>query len=183
VVLLFFFAFVRNWDAFSAFITLYINPTIVVNFAKAGTALFTILQTVRYFRGLKAVSSPSDGFLAKPMIFPCRTAHTRLFPKTHSFSYSYLWVGIPVGWRGSVGGLLSSDASKQSYPWYMRLLSLNPGGAWHTVDGDDYLGRGHAGGGLQEKLYIYLGTQVRQISSTSEYLLGLEYLLFVSHGN
>lgn len=160
--LFFFFMVIQNWDGLLAFVSLYINPAVVIDFAKAGAALFTILQILRYFMGLKALSSPSDGFLAKPMIFPCRTSHTRLFPKIHSFSYSYLWVGIPVGWRGSVGGMLSSDASKQSYPWYMRLLSPNAGGAWNTVDGDDYLGRGHVDGGLQEKLQNYLQSQARR---------------------
>ena len=45
----------------------------------------------------------------KPLLFPSRTSHMRLFPKNHSFSYSYLLVGIPVGWRGSTGSLISAD--------------------------------------------------------------------------
>jgi hypothetical protein len=158
--LLFLFSIVRNWDALLAFTSLYFNPTVVIDFAKVGAVLFTSLQMLRYFIAFKSPSTPSEDFPAKPMIFPCRTSHTRVFPKVHSFSYSYLWVGIPVGWKGSVGGMLSSDASKPYYPWYLRLWSLRPGSAWHTVDGDDYLERGHVGGGLQEKLHNYLHSQV-----------------------
>ena len=138
----------------------YIDPAIIIEFAKVGTLLFTILQTSRFFKDLKTASSPSDGFVAKPVIFPCRTSHTRLYPKTHSFSYSYLWVGIPVGWKGNVGGLLSADAFESSIPWYSKLLSLSTGEAWQTVDGDDYLARGHVDGGLHEKLQNYLQSQV-----------------------
>jgi hypothetical protein len=160
ILLLCFFALVRNWDAFQAFIDLYFDPTVVIDIAKAGAALFTLLQTARYVVGLKEVSSPSNGFPTKPMILPCRTSHTRMFPKTHSFSYSYLWVGIPVGWKGSIGGMLSCDNLREPSPWYMRLFSLTAGGAWLTVNGDDYLGRGHVDGGLEEKLRHYLQDQV-----------------------
>ncbi|KAL8910450.1 MAG: hypothetical protein Q9171_004244 [Xanthocarpia ochracea] len=41
----------------------------------------------------------SYGYVMKPLLFPSKTSHTRLFPKKHSFTYSYLLVGIPVGWR------------------------------------------------------------------------------------
>ncbi|KAG0652240.1 hypothetical protein D0Z07_1242 [Hyphodiscus hymeniophilus] len=159
VTLFLFFLFVRNRDALLDYMKLYINPITIVEFAKAATVLFTILQVIRYIRGLKALSSPLDGFMAKPMIFRCQTSHTRLYPKTNSFAYSYLWVGIPVGWKGNVGGMLSADLSRSSYPWYTRLLSLRPRDAWHTVNSDDYLGRGHADGGLQEKLHDYLENQ------------------------
>ena len=161
VGLLLFFLTVGNRETILGFTNQYINPATVINLAEAATILFTVFQIVRNLRGFKAPSSPSDDFVAKPMIFPCRTSHTRLVPKTHSFSYSYLWVGIPVGWKGNVGGLLSADAPKMSSPWYRRVLSLNSGDAWHTVDGDDYLGRGHADGGLHEKLHSYLQDQVR----------------------
>lgn len=44
--------------------------------------------------------------------FPARTTHTRLFPKRHSFSYSYFLVGVPVGSSGRAGPLLSTDIEK-----------------------------------------------------------------------
>ena len=160
VLLLSLFTLVRNRDAIP------INTTVIIGIVKFGVAIFAFLQTLRYFLGLNEKSSPTDGFPAKPMIFPCRTSHTRLFPKTHSFSYSYLWVGVPVGWKGSVGGMLSSDDPRKTYPWCMR-FSI-PGGSWYTVNGDDYLGRGHVEGGLEEKLQNYFKSKVRQLFAQIE---------------
>jgi hypothetical protein len=57
--------------------------------------------------------------------------------------------------------MISEDDGKELAPWYMRLLSLNPGRAWYTINGDDYLDRGHVEGGLQGKLKKYLEGQVR----------------------
>lgn len=127
---------------------------------KLGVVLFALLQILRYVLALKAPVQPVD-FIAKPMLFPCRTNHTRFFPKKHSFSYSYLLVGIPVGWRGSIGGMLSADDFQNSSPWYSKLFSLKAESAWHVVNGDDYLGRGHSEGGLRGKLDEYLLSQVR----------------------
>lgn len=56
--------------------------------------------------------------------------------------------------------MLSEDDVKEPAPWYTRLFSLNPGGAWYTVNGDDYLDRGHVECGLQGKLKKYLQGQV-----------------------
>lgn len=91
----------------------------------------------------------------KPLVFPCRTSHTRIFPKNHSFSYSYLMVGIPVGWRNYSGNLLSADLKFGSAwpkaPWM----------AWFSVDAEDHLHRGNDVGGLKAKLRSYLKSQVR----------------------
>lgn len=87
----------------------------------------------------------------KPVIFPCRTSHTRLFPKKHSFSYSYLFVGIPVGWRGYISTVLSAD---------LKTLRGQPGNGWFDVDSADYLARGENPHGLQGKLDEYLESQV-----------------------
>lgn len=92
----------------------------------------------------------------KPLIFPCRTNHTRFFPKRHSFSYSYLFVGIPVGWCGSVGSFLSAD---------VRLTEesvKSPENAWFSVDSADYLARGESRSGLRGKLDAYLQSQVSE---------------------
>ena len=91
----------------------------------------------------------------KPLVFPCRTSHTRIFPKTHSFSYSYLFVGIPVGWRGYVNTVLSADL--KSLPWSDRQSSQT---GWFNVDSADHLARGDSVHGLQGKLDEYLRTQV-----------------------
>ncbi|KIX00820.1 uncharacterized protein Z518_09885 [Rhinocladiella mackenziei CBS 650.93] len=85
-----------------------------------------------------------------PRIFPCRTTHRRLFPSKHSFSYSYLLVGFPIGWRGSAGSLLSSE------PGQTGLGSLK---TWFSVHAEDYLERGHHVDGLAGKLRDYLRTQ------------------------
>ena len=92
----------------------------------------------------------------RPLILPCRTNHTRFFPKRHSFSYSYLFVGIPVGWCGSVGSFLSAD---------VRLTEesvKSPGNAWFSVDSADYLARGENRSGLRGKLNAYLQSLVSE---------------------
>lgn len=93
----------------------------------------------------------------KPLIFPCRTSHTRLFPKKHSFSYSYLFVAIPVGWRGHVSSVLSADT---------KGLPQNrgrPRNGWFSVDSADYLARGDHLDGLQGKLDDFLKFQVGRL--------------------
>ena len=160
ITLLIFFVLIRNWNTLHWYINAYIDFAAVTVVTKVTASLFVLLQIIRYFSCLQDKSCSLQGFPFKPLFFPCRTSHTRLFPKKHNFSYSYLLVGIPVGWEGSVGGMLSGDDSRELPPWYSRILSLNPGSAWFTVHGDDHLGRGHASGGLQEKLRNYLQSQV-----------------------
>ena len=92
--------------------------------------------------------------LLKPLLFPCRTSHTRIFPKKHSFSFSYLFVGIPVGWRESAGTLLSADL--KSLPCNGR----RSWGAWFSVESADHLERGDSVHGLRGKLESFLETQV-----------------------
>ena len=90
----------------------------------------------------------------RPLVFPCRTTHTRLFPKKHSFSYSYLLVGIPVGWRGSVGSFFSADLKS------LFLKDPRQKQGWLSVECADYLNRGDNVHGLQGKLDSYLRSQV-----------------------
>lgn len=89
----------------------------------------------------------------KVLLFPCKTTHSRLFPKKHSFDYSYLVVGIPVGWEGVSGGMVSLLSSEQ--PWFSRLRR-----GWFHIDPADYLHRGDRHLGLRGKLDAYLRTQV-----------------------
>lgn len=91
-------------------------------------------------------STTSDVAWTKPLVFPCRTTHARLFPKKHSFSYSYLFVGVPVGWQGRAGTLLSADGAAKR--------------GWLHVDPADYLERDLQGATLREKVDHYLVTQV-----------------------
>lgn len=97
------------------------------------------------------------------LLFPCKTTHSRLFPKTHSFVYSYLVVGIPVGWEGASGGMVSVSSSEQS--WYSRLKR-----GWFHVDPADYLHRGDRQLGLRGKLDAYLRTQVGAPHDESKHL-------------
>jgi len=90
-----------------------------------------------------------------PLVFPSRTSHARFFPKKHSFSYSYLLVGVPIGWRGVVGPFLSVDKDE-------ALRGATSGrGAWLSVRATDHLHRGYDHRGLKGKLESFLATQVR----------------------
>ena len=73
-----------------------------------------------------------------------------MFPEKHSFKYSYLMVGIPVGWEGNSAGMISS-ANKDR-------RSFVPG--LYHVDPADYLERGYRELGLRGKLERYLRSQV-----------------------
>ena len=108
----------------------------------------------------------------KPLLFPCRTSHTRFFPKKHSFSYSYLFVGIPVGWRGSVGSLLSADLELPLEDKAQVIPSFDGGKGWFSVEATDHLERGFHPFGLQGKLHAYLRSQVWHLSK--KYALALK---------
>lgn len=157
VLLLIGFGALRKWEAIEELAALYINPAVVIHVFKGISVLFVVFQVVRYIRGLLRQSTTPDNSLLKPLFFPCTTKHVRLTPKPHSFVYSYLWVGIPVPWKGSSGGMISADDCKQR-SWFLSMFSLTPENAWYTVNGDDYLGRGE--GTLSQKLQDYLRTQV-----------------------
>lgn len=91
-----------------------------------------------------------------PVFIPSRTTHTRFFPKKHSFSYSYLTVGIPVGLKGRANTLLSVDTSSLGWNWLQKVFSFTP----FTVDGTDYLARGVNNDGLRGKLEEFLQSEV-----------------------
>ncbi|KAL7936991.1 hypothetical protein V8C35DRAFT_213029 [Trichoderma chlorosporum] len=84
-------------------------------------------------------------------LIPCRVTHSRELPEKHSFSYSYLAVGIHVGYRGNVNGMISVDAEDSAFWWRMR--------SWLRVDSADYLERGNNKLGLRGKLDAYLRSQ------------------------
>jgi DUF1365 family protein len=96
-------------------------------------------------RSLHLVEQKIDESILPPLLIRSRTTHTRMFPKKHSFSYSYLFVGIPIGIKGRVGGnVLSVDAAKP---------------AWFDVRSADYLDRSSTQNSLGEKLKRYLRSQ------------------------
>jgi hypothetical protein len=127
----------------------------------AGILLFQVARVA-----LSTLDSPRwTGGPGRPLLIPCRTTHRRLFPEKHAFSYSYLTVGIPVGWTGTAGGMVSTGVSTES--GILSWLSLRPTlrRGWFDVDPADYLERGSAHLGLRGKLDSYLKSQVRRCFS------------------
>ena len=82
--------------------------------------------------------------LLPPLLITSRTTHTRIFPRKHSFSYSYLFVGVPVGVQGKLSRALSIDSQQRG---------------WFEVRSVDHLDRGSTHLSLGEKLKRYLHTQ------------------------
>jgi DUF1365 family protein len=95
-------------------------------------------------RSLHLVEQKIDESILPPLLIRSRTTHTRMFPKKHSFSYSYLFVGIPIGIKGRVGNVLSVDSTKP---------------AWFDIRSMDYLDRSNTQNTLGEKLKQYLRSQ------------------------
>lgn len=114
-------------------------------------AAFLMLST------LNRKSAEWRGF-GRPYLIPCRTTHARLFPQKHSFSYSYLVVGIPVGVSGNFNGMIS--VSNQQDRGFKAFLFKILGGAWYNVNAFDYLQRGLSDAGFRGKLDTYLRSQV-----------------------
>ncbi|KAK4626434.1 hypothetical protein CLAFUW4_04955 [Fulvia fulva] len=82
--------------------------------------------------------------LLPPLLITSRTSHSRMFPEKHTFSYSYLFAGIPVGLEGRIGSVLSVDSPKP---------------AWFDIHSKHYLNRGHDQAALGERLKRYLHTR------------------------
>ena len=97
----------------------------------------------------------------KPLIFPCRTTHTRIFPRKHSFSYSYLFVGIPIGYQGSSKSLISVGGGKPLLDEDVKTKHIyNSTRSLFHIEAADYLSRDGNSAGLQGKLHAYLRSQV-----------------------
>ena len=109
------------------------------------------------FKGIDQQSPGLVGNLLKPRIFPCRTTHTRMFPKIHSFSYSYLMVGIPVGWQGTIASMVSADTDTDKMHTSESTYRTPKG--WFQIEAADYLDRGNVHLGLHGKLDAYLKSQ------------------------
>ncbi|KAF2439542.1 DUF1365-domain-containing protein [Karstenula rhodostoma CBS 690.94] len=79
-------------------------------------------------------------------IIPCRTTHSRIFPKKHSFGYDYLLSGFPIVPAGTTpAGIDIFDGSDQILgKWWLRIKA------------EDYLTRGQAALGFYGKLKVFL---------------------------
>ena len=104
-------------------------------------------------RDHKSNISSNERTMLEPLLLPCQTTHIRLFPHKHSFSYSYLLAGIPIGWTGQAGKLLSSGGATGEAGDSGRKET------WFNVVDQDYLRRGSHPQGLSGKLQEYLKTQ------------------------
>lgn len=123
------------------------------------TIAFTIWAGYNFLGTTSRKSSQSHHKSPAIYIIPCRVTHKRKIPKTHAFSYSYLTVGIPVGYRGCVNGLISVDEPDIPTTWLSGIWRLKN---WFRVDSSDYLARGSNKLGLRGKLDNYLTSQVCQ---------------------
>lgn len=129
------------------------DSTALHNLALYGIYVLTAWIIFRLSRStLSAKRTAPWGGPGQPYLVPARTTHMRMFPKKHSFAYSYLIAGVPVGYKGDVNRMLSAETRERS-----RLAQ-----AWYHVDAVDYLERGHAELGLRGKLDNYLRSQVRR---------------------
>lgn len=127
-------------------------------------ALISVAILLFTFTSRALQSGPSESckfsatyrqFTLQPRLFPCLTTHTRLFPMKHSFSYSYLYAGVPVGWIGFVNSFLSADIAKPA----LQSQSISMGKTWLSVEGCDYLQRTTSEATLLQKLHNYLNSQ------------------------
>lgn len=157
----------RDWNTVRDFWTLHGNTSYVIYSIGTILSAFILLQILRYTLNLtsKDLVVAKDGFPVGPLLFPCRTDHSRTAPKKHTFTYSYFLVGVPIDWSGNSGGMISSGQLEKSKPWYMSALDtlsfgLGGTGAWWNINADDYLGRGTDKDGLRGKLRSFIETQV-----------------------
>ncbi|KAK0614256.1 hypothetical protein B0T14DRAFT_436794 [Immersiella caudata] len=153
--LLAFFSICQQWQSLTALVGAPLLQATKIALAAVTTAVLAswTLQAVQ------TTDDPQWNGPGKVLLFPGKTTHSRFFPKKHSFSYSYLVVGIPVGWEGNAAGMVSVGVKKRA--GLLSWLSLNPRGrpGWFAVDAADYLERGNGELGLRGKLDAYLRTQ------------------------
>jgi hypothetical protein len=127
--------------------------------------IFLIFHHRRIDRGFSMSSAgrkeSTQDSIPKPLIFPCRTSHVRMSPKKHSFSFSYLYVGVPIGWQGSSGSLLSAEGQVSAHNMKEMTNTPKTGSSWFHVEATGYLSRGDHAFGLKGKLNDYLISQVR----------------------
>ncbi|KZL72163.1 dna-binding wrky domain-containing protein [Colletotrichum incanum] len=160
--LLLLFSALRSKQALADLVSDYINPQTLRRqlLLLPGFLLgFVILQICRFLLGLtKTGDSTKWTTPVRPLLIPCTTTHRRTFPEKHAFAYSYLVVGIPVGWRGTYAGMVSSGVEA---PGWTSLFSVvpQPGKGWFDVNPADYLDRGNGHLGLRGKLDVYLESQ------------------------
>lgn len=143
-----------NWDALTSHI-----PTITKWFPSLFICTGVMVVALFNFAPLTSCKFTWQG-PGQPYLIPCKTTHRRLFPKKHSFSYSYLTIGVPVDFRGSVNGMIAVDEnpvpSFGGLVPFANLLSRS----WYYIQASDHLQRSQHGPGLRGKLNLFLLSEV-----------------------
>ena len=124
---------------------------------------FVVFQLLRYL-WLSSAASPRWRGPGRVLFFPSRTSHTRTFPKIHSFAYSYLVIGVPVGWEGNANGMVSAGAKSDTGLWSWFSWDRSARKGWYDIDAANHLQRGSGHLGLRGKLDAYLESQVSPIA-------------------
>lgn len=138
--------------------------------AVAGTVLTWVLL-VAYVQRKWILWSEEDAemketLLGRPLLFPCRLTHARMFPEKYNYWINYFLVGIPVGLRGRIGGLMSIDSdgsgphspAKKSFQSCVGRLVRKL--IWFRIDTILYLHRGDGHLSLAAKLEHFLQERV-----------------------
>ncbi|KAK5652464.1 hypothetical protein OQA88_10508 [Cercophora sp. LCS_1] len=139
----------RQWDL----LVEHIDATLLEKLARlAGSGSLALVLAIMIVQRVAMAREKRWDGPGKILLFPSRTTHSRIFPKKHSFSYSYLVVGVPVNWEGTAGGIVSVGTNNGGlFSWLSK--------GWYTIDPGDYLDRGRAELGLRGKLDAYLQDQ------------------------
>lgn len=143
-----------NWDVLTSYI-----PTITRCFPSLFICTGVMVAALFNFAPLTSRKSTWQG-PGQPYLIPCKTTHRRLLPKKHSFSYSYLTIGVPVDFRGSVNGMIAVDEnpvpSFGGLVPFANLLSRS----WYYIQASDHLQRNHHGLCIRGKLNLFLLSEV-----------------------
>lgn len=140
----------RSWKA----------PVVTVGSSTVALALITVPLAVL---GLRSRRNPEDDskkgafdvskdtskwtlHYPKIRIFPCETKHARMFPKRHTFGYSYLQCGFPIipGGINADGCDIATGADQTLGSWWLRIRA------------SDYLTRGNGEAGFYGKLQTFM---------------------------
>lgn len=136
---------------------------LIATLALAGLLLWVLVDSRRL---ISTAHSPSN-IMGRPMLFPVTLTHTRVSPVKNQFSHRVLLVGIPIGFRGRIGPLLSID---QGSPTMSYITSLTKFFAWFSFDPVRYLQRGDNEHGLRDKLDRFLRSQVSCKPPTADHI-------------
>ncbi|OQD64335.1 hypothetical protein PENPOL_c008G03978 [Penicillium polonicum] len=135
-------------------------PTTILLLVGAVTTIgLTWLFQAAFFRrklllnGLSALDDDKE-FIGKPLLFPTKLSHTRMFPERYNYTYDYFLVGVPVSLRGRVGSVLSIDTAQPAPDDPNK--STKSTKCWFKIDQRHYLEPGNSTLGLQGKLNRHL---------------------------